>query len=265
MKLNRLIATAGAFLFAGLVGSQSAVAKLNEDFSYEDESTKTTQSFSDHFETIQESAAVATQLKNKPHQRDNGEKRTIEDYQTARVEGAEAQFFVVSVTKDVEVGLIKANREGRVFHHIFDGQSYLWGEEQYCPGIAVGTNHLAIGVLLKAIPVETEIDGEKKKLGYVVGEAGIQYLKEIVSGKDISDVGSIKRAQKKECGWEGTILNLTKAYHTQDGTQYPAICSKETGLTAATDDTLTALLKQEAELKDAAKKKAEELAAANKP
>lgn len=249
MKLNRLIATAGAFLCVGLLGSQSAVAKLNEDFSYEEGNPKL---FSENFQKIDDAVSpdASPRLVNIPQGESGGKPRTEANYQTERVEGAEVKLFVIAVTDSVEGALIKANQEGRVYHHIWDGaQSYTWADEKHCPGIALGVNHLSAGCLMKATPVEAEIDGEQKKLGYVVDGAGIEYLKRIVSGKDISDVGSIKRAQQKECGWEGTILNLTKAYHTQDGTQYPAICGHETDPTAATAGTLTELLKEEEELK----------------
>ena len=245
MKLNRLIATAGAFLLAGLVGSQSAVAKLREDFSYEDKNTKTTQSFSDHFETIQESAAVATQLKNKPHQRDNGEKRTIEDYQTARVKGAEGKLFVIAVTDSVEGALIKANQEGRPYHHIWDGeQHYTWADKEHCPGVAAGVNHLSIGCLMQAIPIKEE--------GYVVEQAGIDFLREVVREADISDVKSIR----ENFGWQAKILNLTDNYCAKDGTTYAAI-SNAPGLKVADSKTIKNLQAEESSLKDEAKKKAE--------
>ncbi|MGB1230306.1 MAG: hypothetical protein ACPG7U_03980 [Holosporaceae bacterium] len=248
MKLNRLIATAGAFLFAGLVGSQSAVAKLNEDFSYEEGNPKL---FSENFQTIDETGSpdASPRLVNIPQGESDGKPRTEANYQAERVEGAEVKLFAIAVTDSVEGALIKANQEGRVYHHIWDGaQSYTWADEKHCPGIAFGVNHLSAGCLMKAIPIAEE--------GYVIEQAGIDFLKEIVSGKDISDVKAIR----ENVGWQAKILNLTENYCAADGTTYKAV----DGLKVADSKTITSLKEEESSLKAEAKKKAAELEDASK-
>ena len=244
MKLNRLIATAGAFLFAGLVGSQSAVAKLNEDFSYEAGNPKL---FSAHFQKIGDTASpdAPPRLVNIPQGESGGEKRTEANYQTPRVKGAEGKLFVIAVTDSVEGALIKANQEGRVYHHIWDGeQHYTWADKAHCPGIAAGANHLSVGCLMKAIPIKEE--------GYVVEQAGIDFLREVVSGTDISDVKSIR----EKFGWQAKILNLTDDYCTEDGTTYAAI-GNASGLKVADSKTIANLKAEESSLKDEAKRNTE--------